>query len=791
MGSVGRRSVAFAAVAALWALASWPIAASAQDTPTGERKSLALNNGAKPFPESGEVLMQSDDLSYDRDAQIVTATGHVEIAYGQRVLMADKVTYNQKTGVVTADGHVSLLEPQGDVVFADHVVLRNEMKDGVIQTLQVLLTDKSRLAGSDAVRTNGDVTTVHRGVYSPCEICEKQGQHTPVWQIKAFRVVHNKTEKRIIYEDAYMEMFGVPVFYVPFFSHPDPTVKRQSGFLTPTIASSTDLGQEITLPYYWAIAPNLDVTLAPRFTTKEGFVYQGEFRHRLESGSYQFFATGNWPDTRTAGTPGDSVFRGSLFGNGEFTLAPKWSWGFQTQLVTDNTYLRKYGLSDATDLTTNVHLNNIDGRDSFSANAYYFRNLLAGTDRDNTPWVAPTVDYDKYLGDLLGLGRLKFSSNAMVLGTPAGLGSRRLTGAFDWDKPYTARGGEVYRIFANLRADAYSTDKAPNPAAPGTFFGEETIIRALPTVGAEASYPFVRPDPGLKQVVEPIMQVIYAPNIGNNERIPNMDSINVEFDDTNLFSENRFPGLDRWETGGRANVGLRYSIYGAGGGQASVLLGQSYRLKDDTSFSNATGLRDQLSDYVGSIQIAPNDNLVAVHRFRINENDFKFSRNEFDVLARTGPLTTSLGYAYFAADQAVTTAIGAREELSLGATLKLSRYWRLFGSTVQDLANSGSISNQIGVGYQDDCFGLALGFYQSNIAYQDIQRSNTFLLQVTFKNLGSTGVGSQSNLSARTDSMGIVNPGTTLFGDPDTSLFGDPAGVMINDSRRPGIGTNR
>lgn len=801
MGSAGRRVAAIAAAAAVSALAAWPIDASAQTNPVAQNPAgnpamsavptaTPVDNASKPYPESGEVLMQSDDLTYDREARVVTATGHVEIAYGDRILMADKVTYDQNTGVVTADGHVSLLEPEGDVAFAEHVVLRNQMKDGVVQTLQVLLTDKSRLAGRDAVRQGGVVTTVHRGVYSPCEICEKQGQTTPVWQIKAFRVVHNKEEKRIIYEDATMEMFGIPVFYIPFFSHPDPTVKRQSGFLTPGFASSTELGQQLTIPYYWVIAPNMDATIAPRFTTKEGIVYQGEVRHRLESGSYQFFGTATWPETRTAGTPGDSTFRGSLFGNGEFKLAPTWSWGFQTELVSDNTYLRRYGLSDATDLTTNIHLNQVDGRDSFSANAYYFRNLLAGTDNDNTPWVAPIVDYEKYLGDMLGDGRLKFSSDAMVLGTPAGLDSRRLSASFDWDKPFTSQGGEVYRVFASLRGDAYSTDKAPNPAAPGTYFGQETIFRGLPTVGAEASYPFVRPDPALKQVIEPIVQVIYSPNIGNNERIPNMDSINIEFDDTNLFSDNRFPGLDRWETGARANVGVRYSVYGAGGGQASVLFGQTYRLKEDTSFSEASGLRDQASDYVGAIQIAPNDNLVAVHRFRISEDDFKFSRNEFDVSARTGPLTSSLGYAYFAADQAVTTATGAREQISFGSTLKLSQYWRLFGRTVRDLANSATISNQLGVGYQDDCFGLVLGFYQSNISYQDIQRSNTFLVQITFKNLGSTGVGSQGNLTGKATNMGIVNPGTSVFGDPDTSLFGDPLTVMTS-SRRPGIGPNR
>jgi LPS-assembly protein len=781
MGSAGRRAIAYAVMALALSLPFTPAARA--EAPTSSRVVAATPaqpdaNAPKSYPESGEVLMQADDLVYDRDNRIVTATGHVEISYSPRILMADKMTYDQNTGVVTADGHVSLLDPEGDVAFADHVVLRNQLKDGVVQTLSVLLTDKSRLAGHDAVRTNGEITTVHRGVYSPCEICKEKGETTPLWQIKAFRVIHNKETKRIIYEDAFMEMFGVPVMYLPYFSHPDPTVKRQSGFLPPDIGSSSDLGQEITIPYYWAIEPNMDATLAPRYTSKQGFVYQGEFRHRIESGQYQFFGTATWPRQQTPNTPGEADFRGSLFGNGKFNLGDNWDWGFQSQLVSDNTYLRKYGLSDTTDLTNNIFLENFNGRDGFTANAYYFRNLLPTADRDNTPWVAPIVDFTHSFGDIFGTGRLNFRSNAMVLGTPAGLGSRRLSNTFEWEKPFTSKAGSVYRFFASLRGDLYSTDNAPVGATPGPTYNQETVARALPQAGVEVSYPLVNSASSTRQVVEPIAQLIYAPNVGNNPHIPNEDSQNLEFDDTNLFSENRFPGLDRWETGARASAGIRYSIYGANGAQASALFGESYRLKVDSSFSAASGLRDELSDYVGAVQVAPDNNLLAVYRFRINERNFQFSRNEFDLMARTGPLTTQLGYAYFASDQSLTTTPGSREEVTLGSVLKLSDYWRLFGSTVRDIANHATISNEVGIGYQDDCFGISFGFYQSNISYQDIQRSNTFLIQIVFKNLGATGVGGAGSTTQGPATAGIVNPGPTVFGNPDTSLFGDPWGRM-------------
>jgi len=690
------------------------------------------------FPQSGEVLMQADELTYDREARTVTATGHVEIAFGSRVLLADRVTYNEATGVVTADGNVSLLDPEGDVAFADRLVLRNEMRDGVVQTLRILLSDNSKLAGHEVVRADGNMTTLHRGVYSPCEICEEKGHKTPLWQIKAFRVIHNKEEQRIIYEDAYLEFFGVPVAYVPYFSQPDPTVKRQSGFLPPKLASSTDLGQEIEIPYYWAISPDKDVTLMPRFTTKEGIVYKGEYRQRIESGQYKMFGTGTWPRTQQTGTPGDAHFRGSLFGDGQFVVDENWRWGFRTELATDDTYLRKYDLSSATDLINNLNATYAKGRNSFTADAYYFRGLLATDQNATTPWVAPIVQYDYSYPEQLAGGRIGFSANAMVLDRKQGASSRRLSATASWDRRETSAAGVVYRLFGNLRGDFYSVEGVQDPSMPGVTFESTTIARGLPTIGTEVSYPLVRAGGGYRQVIEPIVQLIYSPDVGNTVEIPNEDSLSFEFDDTNLFSEDRFVGLDRWETGARANVGVRYAIFTPGGGHASALLGQSFRAKDNGSLAPATGLSDQSSDYVGRVSIAPSDDFLLTYRFRVDDERFKIRRNEVSLTGHTERISGQFGYSYYAADQSVTFT--SREDVFLGATLKLDEYWRLFGRTRHDIANDRAVANRVGVGYEDECFDFSVSFNQSFIRDRDIEPESSVILQITLKTLGTTQV---------------------------------------------------
>lgn len=736
MGSCVRRSAAISAIAVLCLSLTALLPAHA-----GEALAGAAPKSAS-YPESGDVLMQADELVYNRDTKVVTATGHVEIANAGRVLVADKVTYDSNTGIVTADGNVSLVDQSGDVAFADHVVLRNDLKDGVVETLSVLLSDKSRLAGSSASRKNGTITTLNRAVYSPCEICKEKGQKNPLWQIKAFRVVHDKVAQRIRYEDAYMEIFGVPVLYVPYFSQPDPSVKRQSGLLTPSIGNSSELGQQVTIPYYWVISPDKDLTLSPRYTTREGMVYQGQYRQRFGSGQFETEASGTWPSTKTANTPADNNFRGHLFSNGEFGITPEWSWGYQAQVVSDATYLRKYNISDATDLTSNVHLNRFNGRNSFTTDAYFFRGLLASDDSATTPWVAPVMNFEYFMPDKIAGGQLSFTGNAMSLGRERGADSKRLIAEANWEKRVTSRRGFVYRMFGNLRGDYYAVNNVQDPSVPASSFGSTTITRALPTIGAESSYPLVKSDVGYRQIVEPIVQIIYSPNVGNSVEIPNEDSLSFEFDDTNLFSEDRYAGYDRWETGTRANVGMRYAIYGDEGGQATALLGQSFSLRDNNSYSVSSGLQEQNSDYVGRLMLAPNDHLLAVHRFRIDNKDFSFKRNEVNVLGMGGPLTAEIGYAYFSQDQFSTTA--PREEIILGSILKLDDYWRLFGRARRDLANHSPVSNQVGFGYEDECFDMSLGFYQTFVRDRDIQPENSVLLQITFKTLGTAQVGTSN-----------------------------------------------
>src|SRR6266446_3264299 len=242
---------------------------------------------APPPRDANAMLFSADELQYDQELGLVVAKRHVQISQGLRTLLADTVTYNQRTDTVTASGHVSLLEPTGEILFADFIELTNRFQDGFLQNIRALLSDRSRLAANTGRRTGGTRLELRRGVYSPCDLCREDPTQPPLWQLRAEQMTHDSQNHIIEYRDATLEIGGIPVLYTPYLSHPDPSIKRQSGFLAPTFGKSTDLGFHATIPYFWAIAPDRDATFAPIFTSSAGTVAAGQYRQRFSNGEAQ------------------------------------------------------------------------------------------------------------------------------------------------------------------------------------------------------------------------------------------------------------------------------------------------------------------------------------------------------------------------------------------------------------------------------------------------------------------------------------------------------------------------
>ena len=691
---------------------------------------LARSGFAQPAdPESNgdvPVLLQADELSNDRELGIITARGNVEISRLDYVLLADTVTYNQRDDILTAQGHVTILEPTGNVVFSEYAELTGDLKDGIIEDIRVILRDGARMAANGARRTGGVIHEMSKAVYSPCNICREDPSRAPLWQIKAIKVVHDQRRHDITYRDAWLEVMGVPVAYTPYFSHPDPTVKRRSGFLFPSFGSSSDLGFVLRTPYYFNIQPWQDLTLTPIYTSKEGPVLGADYRHRFTRGEL------NLAGSITSDS--DNDVRGHIDADGRTDINRTWRAGFDVERSSDDTYLRRYDFpaSSGKTLTSRIYAEGFRKRNYMLINGYAFQGLQQDDDPGETPLVLPMMEYH-HVGEPGRLGgRTRLDANLVSLNRNDGTDTRRMSVTAGWDLPYVAPKGDIYTLSTSVRGDVYHVDDLERSGKSDySGFAE----RMLYEVGLHWRYPLARSHANALEVLEPMAAVIVSPYGGNPDTIPNEDSQDFEFDDTNLFRSNRFPGLDRVEGGPRFNYGMRWGVYGLGGGHTSFLVGQSVRLRKDDTFAEGSGLEDHLSDIVARAEISPGPYFDLTYKTRLDKENFSFKRNEVELSTGPKALRLSSSYVYFEQknDDEFATS---REELRSTATAQLNRFWRTKGSFVYDLAADEARSVGLNVVYEDECLvfdtRLSRTFYQD----RDIEPADSIYFTVGFKTLG-------------------------------------------------------
>jgi len=684
------------------------------------------------------ALISADQVTYDESLGVVTASGGVEIAQEGRVLLADSVSYNLRSNVVTASGNVSLLEPGGEVVFADFVELTDNLREGFVRDIRMLLTDRSRLAAVSGLRSGGNKTVFRKGIFSPCELCREDPTRAPLWQIKAVEVEHDQEDQVIRYRDAWMEIYGVPVLYTPYFEHPDPTVERKSGFLAPTFGSTETLGVTYQQPYHWVFDSDQDMTFAPIVTSDQGVVLAGEYRQLFPKGRLDLRGSATKADRKErSGVIDQDVFRGHVDGTARFDFDRTWRGGADLQRTSDDTYLRLYNFSDERSLTSRAFVEGFNGRNYLAANGFLYQGLRAGDENDEAPIILPLVDYNFVSEPGLASGKYTLDANLMALSRIEGRDSRRLSAAVGWELPYTGPAGDIYNLVARVQADGYWTDgvdPTSNAVNPQGRIGSDFAGRVFPQVALQWRYPWVQHGKDFDQVIEPIAQIVVSPRGANPGEIPNEDSLEFEFDDTNLFSLNRFAGIDRVDSGTRFDYGLKWAGNGFGG-YASALIGQSYRLEESDSFAPGSGLSDNVSDIVGRIQVRPRQNLELLYRFRLDKDDLRSRRSELDL--RLGPPALNLDLSYVLVDApAGQTEFGNREEINWTLRSRLSRYWSAFGGTRVDLERGSTLRNRIGLTYADECFLIQGVAERSYFSDRDIEPEDTFFVNVVFKHLG-------------------------------------------------------
>ncbi|KQV63951.1 LPS-assembly protein LptD [Rhizobium sp. Root1220] len=776
----GKQLVALALGAALCGYSTGTPAAFAQD---------ALQNFKPNIAEEAKLILSANELVYNKDAEVVSAVGGVQINYAGYKMVSQRVEYNQKTGRLMALGNVELVSPDGSRMYADKLDVTDDFANGFINALRIETTDNTRLVAESGERVDGTQMILNKGVYTACLPCAENPKKPPFWQVKAERVIQNGEKHTIRLEKARFELLGHPLAYVPWIEVPDNTVKRKSGFLFPSFVTAQNLGFGLSVPYYYVISPSSDLTVTGTGYTTQGFLADAEYRQRFENGTHTLRVAGIdqlSPDTFTPGTTdAEEDARGVIASKGDFRINPRWTFGWDVMVQSDNNFARTYEL-DGLNQTTHsnqVYLTGLGKRNYFDLRSFYFD--VQNGDPTNLAEkqqaiVYPVMDYHFVAPQPLAGGEFSADVNLTNLsrshddiysssgfdrfrGLPGE--TARLTGELEWKRTYVMPSGVLLTPLLAARGDALALNMdSPNsldyPAFvyDGNYEDGNSATRAMLTAGIEMRYPILGTTANSTHLFEPIMQIYARPNEPLAGALPNEDAQSFVFDATNLFDRDKFSGYDRIEGGTRANIGFQYTGTFDNGYKLHGIFGQSFQLAGKNSFDSPdlvnvgadSGLEHTRSDYVGLGGIETPQGFAFAASYRLDEKDLDFRRGDLTAGFQTDKFQSQLLYTHIAAQPAYGFA-DDNDEIQSKATVKFKEYWSVFGGIAWDLNNNVVSRRSVGLSYEDECTIFTIAYVDKRDISGESASDWTIGAKLTFRTLGDINVGT------------YTDPNTTIY----------------------------
>ena len=733
------------------------------------------------------LYLQGDDLIYDTKGNRVIARGNVQIFYNQFLLTADQVTYDQNAAKLLAEGNVQVRDPNGNITRSERFEATDDFRDAFVNSLSVVSKDETRIQARRAIRRDGNVTEFEQGKFTPCK--NEPGQ-PPLWCISGARIIHDQMAQTLTYQDAKFELYGTPIFALPYFQMPDPSVRHRSGFLAPTFGNSTTLGLMAEIPYYFALDKSYDFLFHPELLSKQGILYKGDWRQRLDDGEYmiRFGAIDQaLNNLGSAASPDLKGWRGTVETRGLISLSSWWRFGWDITLESDKSFRSYYRFDSVlqTDRVNTAYITGASDRNYFNLAVFQFGGLVPNDVDINKSRALPVVDYNYVANQQVLGGELSFNGHLRNLSRTSGLNSatpqQYLAGTdsthfvsdVNWRRKIIDPIGQTWTPFVNVRGDIYQYQDTRDPIT-GLPVAGDTLYRGVGSAGLTYAYPFVAHTAGASHTVEPVVQIVTRQMTGKQDQslLPNEDAKSVVFDDTSLFFESKSTGFDRVDTGTRLNFGSRYNLQFTQGLNIKAVIGQSQFLSGTNTFANDggfdvtstagpavngisqfgsalspnNGLENRRSDYVTGLYVSPLASLSLVAQARFDSNTLALRRQDTLLSAGIGPFSGQLAYALTRdTTQALTSTTDTIGQQEAQATLgvKLTDRWTLTGSVRYDIDQRMRLQDLLQLRYADECFVLTTTYSETFIsnATLGVVPDKTLMLRVEFKNLGSFGTG--------------------------------------------------
>ncbi len=680
--------------------------------------------GVAHAQESDLATLLADRVTLPNDGTI-TAEGNVEVFYGNTRLTAASVRYEREGERLFIEGPITLTEGDSVTVLADMAELDTDLRNGIIRGAKMVLDDELQLASPRIDRVGDRYTQLSNTVATSCRVCA--GNPTPLWEIRARRVIHDRETRQIYFEGAQFRVGGLPVAYLPRFRMPDPTLERATGFLYPSLRTSTLLGTGLRWPYFLALGDHSDLMLTPYVSSVTRTV-EARYRQRFRFGELNV-------DTAASQDSLVDFTRAYLFASGRAVLPGRFLLTGDIELVSDPSYLSDYGFSFEDRLDSSIAIERVTNDEEIFLEATAFR-TLRGPDLPIKDQVTGRLVEGRYArrldtGALGGDAWLSFDTTALIRPSNIdilGRDAARIAGSLDWQDSWVFGPGLVASARAGYDLALYEiTEDSTFPS---------NVVRETPYASAELRWPLQRTGSGgAAMLIEPVVAVAWSDTYGGD--VPNEDSTLVDFDEGNLFALSRFPGDDRREEGIRAALALSFTRVDPGGWSLGATVGRLFSEAEVAGFSNSTGLTGTSSDWLVAVQYALGNRLRILSRSLIEDFE-NVTRSETRLEWASPRATVGTVYSFAEADVADNRP-RPTSEWTLDAAVRFNRNWSSGFDWRYDTDDGQPVDAGLELRYENECVRVDLSVSRRFASSATVTPTTEFSFEVGFGGFGGRG----------------------------------------------------
>ena len=675
-----------------------------------------------PVASNAPTAVEADDLQIDAKTNIITASGDVVLGYGGYTIKGARLVYNRKTNAAHFVGKVRVIDPSGNALDTEDLEVKGGMKQALLSALTITTYDGARITADSADYDKALRTLLENATYSPCGDCIDDKGRRVGWLVHTSRITYNAEDGSLYMEQPSLALLGVPVAWLPFLWLPDTSASALARLPVPTFDYSDQIGGKLAIPVKVYSSRYTDVVLTPTLMSRQGFLMDAEWVQRFDAGSFRIKASGLYQADRSAfaGQIGDRDWRGAIQTSGDFVPVKDWQTGWSYTAFTDAAYFEDYRISTATSSVNQVYATHLTDDTYFDARVQQFNVLgqVSQLSQDQQGAAVPRVRFEHMLELAPGDGRIEISGrllgvrrgadyNTAPNGVPYNFGYEgdKAHAMFQagWQNQYIGGGGFVATPYLGARADVAYYD-GTSPIGPGAT----TLWSATPIAAMDVRFPMAGSDGSTVHLVEPIVQMVYRGTDNGLPGITNDDSQSFIFDDTNLFSYNRFSGADRQETGLRANIGGRYQANFANGSYVELVAGQSFQLAGANAYADS----DPTLVGVGSgLDVTPSYAVVGAYgsfieglnvggKLQADTGAGRLTRASMGATYANSGYSAGVNYAFIAANPALGVLVDQQQAGASGG-VPVDDYWTVTGNAAWDITGNSFLQAGAGLVYDD------------------------------------------------------------------------------------------